>query len=86
MFALVEDCGGIYRPVCRASAGLFFVLRVWKYAVRFYVRIQVFLAEHQSAVQTVMRNGPFLGPPTKCGDRAAEPSRCHCNSEEAPWR
>jgi hypothetical protein len=75
MFSLIEDCGGIYHPACRALSGLFFVLRVWKYAVRFYVRIKVLLVEHQSAVQTVMRNGPLLSPPPKCGDRAADPSR-----------
>jgi hypothetical protein len=81
MFLFVEDWGGIYQPVCRALSDLFFVLPVWKYAVRFYVQIQVPLVEHQSAVQTVMWNGPVLGPPTKCGDRAADPSRCPCDSE-----
>jgi hypothetical protein len=81
MFSFIEDCGGIYQPACRALSGLFFVLQVWKYAVRFYVRIQVLLVEHQTAVQTVMWNGPVFGAPTKCGDRAADPSRCHCDSE-----
>lgn len=64
-----------------------FLARAWRLANdKARERIQVLVVEHQSAVQTVMRNGPLLGPPTKCGDRAAEPSRCHCDSEEAPWR